>query len=86
MLLKKFGNNNLNINTIRARISKKRRNKKYENYYNIRLIEIKTLTEMTYQQVIPSAIKELNFICACGKEFMSKSMLTSAMLFLLSDM
>lgn len=49
---------------------------KYENYYNIRLIEIKTLTEMTYQQVIPSAIKELNFICACGKEFMSKSMLT----------
>lgn len=51
---------------------------KYENYYNIRLIEIKTLTEIIYQQVIPSAIKELNFICKCGDKFMSKSMFTKA--------
>ena len=51
---------------------------KYENYYNIRLIEIKTLTEIIYQQVIPSAIKELNFICQCGDKFMSKSMFTKA--------
>lgn len=49
---------------------------KYENYYNIRVIEYKTMTEMIYQQVIPSAIKELNFICQCGEKFMSKSMMT----------
>ena len=45
---------------------------KYENYYNIRLIEIKTLTEIIYQQVIPSAIKELNFINLCQNQCLLK--------------
>ncbi len=51
---------------------------KYESYVNIRTIEIKTLTPMIYQNIIPSAIKELNFITTCPKEFMSKSMQTKA--------
>lgn len=33
-------NNNLNINTIRARISKKRRNKKYENYKDQEIVDM----------------------------------------------
>jgi len=51
---------------------------KYESFVNIRSIEIKTLTSMVYQNIIPSAIKELNFITTCPKEFMAKSMLTKA--------
>lgn len=51
---------------------------KYESYINVRTIEIKTLTAMIYQNVIPSAIKELNFITTCPSNFMSKTMLTKA--------
>lgn len=46
----------------------------YETYVNVRSIEIRTLTAMIYQNIIPSAIKELNFITLSGKEYMSKSM------------
>ncbi|MDO4377681.1 MAG: glutamine synthetase III [Erysipelotrichia bacterium] len=45
----------------------------YESYVNVRSIECKTLTAMIYQNVIPSAIKELNFITAAGMEFISES-------------
>ncbi len=50
----------------------------YESYVNVRSIETKTLTAMIYQNIIPSAIKELNFITTCPKEFMSSTMLTKA--------
>ena len=50
----------------------------YESFVNIRSIEIKTLTAMIYQNIIPSAIKELNFITTCPAEYMSESMKTRA--------
>ena len=49
----------------------------YESFVNIRTIEIKTLTAMIYQNIIPSAIKELNFITTAG-DYMSSSMRTRA--------
>ncbi len=49
----------------------------YESFVNIRSIEIKTLTAMIYQNIIPSAIKELNFITTAG-DYMSSSMKTRA--------
>ena len=45
----------------------------YESYVNIRSIELKTLTAMIYQNVIPSAIKELNFITASGNYISSST-------------
>ena len=50
----------------------------YESYVHIRSIEIKTLTAMIYQNIIPSAIKELNFITKAGDTYMSSSMKTRA--------
>ncbi len=50
----------------------------YESYVNIRSIEIKTMTAMIYQNIIPSAIKELNFITTCPESYMSDSMKTRA--------
>ncbi|MDO4198659.1 MAG: glutamine synthetase III [Erysipelotrichaceae bacterium] len=50
----------------------------YESYYNIRNIETRTMTAMVYQNVIPSAIKELNFITTCPSEYLSKTMKTKA--------
>ncbi|MDO4501112.1 MAG: glutamine synthetase III [Erysipelotrichaceae bacterium] len=50
----------------------------YESFLNVRSIEVKTMTAMIYQNIIPSAIKELNFITACTSNFMSKTMLTKA--------
>ncbi|MCQ3035392.1 MAG: glutamine synthetase III [Bacilli bacterium] len=49
---------------------------KYESYINVRSIEIRTLVAMIYQNIIPAAIKELNFVTACPKEFMPSSSLT----------
>ena len=50
----------------------------YESYVHVRSIEIRTLTAMIYQNIIPSAIKELNFITTSGNEYMSSSMRTRA--------
>ena len=50
----------------------------YESYVNVRSIEIKTMTSMIYQNIIPSAIKELNFITTCPADYMSESMKTRA--------
>ena len=50
----------------------------YESFANVRCIETKTLTSMIYQNVIPSAIKELNFITSCPSEYLSKTMKTKA--------
>lgn len=50
----------------------------YESYVNTRNIEVKTLTSMIYQNVIPSAIKELNFITAAPSTYLSKTMKTKA--------
>lgn len=72
--------NNINLfskyNVLNKKELDARKEIKYENYCNVRLIEIKTLTEMIYQQVIPSAIKELNFITTTSNIYMSKSMLS----------
>ena len=50
----------------------------YESYVNVRSIEVKTMTSMIYQNVIPSAIKELNFITGCPSEYLAKSVKTKA--------
>jgi len=50
----------------------------YESYFNVRSIEAKTMIAMIYQNIIPSAIKELNFITACPKEYISKASKTKA--------
>ena len=50
----------------------------YESYVHVRSIEIRTLTAMIYQNIIPSAIKELNFITTSGNEYMSSSMRSRA--------
>jgi len=45
----------------------------YESYFNVRTIEAKTLIAMIYQNIIPCAVKELNTITNCPKEYLSKA-------------
>ena len=48
----------------------------YESYVNIRSIEIKTMTSIIYQQIIPSAIKEMAMITSINEKYWSNSMKT----------
>lgn len=50
---------------------------KYKHYLDIRGIEFRTICSMIYQEIIPSAIKELNFITQ-SKEFMPPSVMKKA--------
>lgn len=50
----------------------------YESYVNIRSIETKALTSIVYQNIIPSAIKELKFITSIDSKFLSSSMKVKA--------
>ena len=50
----------------------------YESFVNIRKIESKALTSIVYQNIIPSAIKELKFITSINQEYMTDSMKAKA--------
>ena len=50
----------------------------YESFVNIRKIEAKALTSIVYQNIIPSAIKELKFITSINSEYMTDSMKAKA--------
>ena len=50
---------------------------KYKHYLDVRCIEFKTLASMIYQETIPSAIKEINYITQ-SKEYMPPSVIKKA--------
>ena len=50
----------------------------YESFVNIRKIETKALTNIVYQNIIPSAIKELKFITSIDKEYITSSIKAKA--------
>ena len=50
---------------------------KYQGYLNVRCIEFRTLSSMIYQEIIPSAIKEINFITQ-NVQYMPQSVMKKA--------